>query len=72
MNWQDYTKKDKLLQKTKPRNDQEYIKQLRTYNKRQQLLEEFRDRRKRIVNILDVNNLIRGVKPIKNRNKWSE
>ena len=70
--WQDYPKKDKLLQKTKPRNDQEYKKQLLKYDKRQQELEDFRSRKKRIQDILNVNNLIRGVKPIKNRNKWSE
>ena len=70
--WQDYPKKDKLLQKTKPRNDQEYKKQLLKYDKRQQELEDFRNRKKRIQDILNVNNLIRGVKPIKNRNKWSE
>ena len=70
--WHDYPKKDKLLQKTKPRNDQEYKKQLLKYDKRQQELEDFRNRKKRIQDILNVNNLIRGVKPIKNRNKWSE
>ena len=60
--WQDYPKKNKLLQKTKPKNEREYNKQLRTYTLMQQQLEEFRDRRRRINDILSLDKLIRGVK----------
>jgi hypothetical protein len=60
--WQDYPKKNKLLQKTKPKNEREYDQQIHKFNLRQQQLEEFRDRRKRINDIFNLNNLIRGVK----------
>jgi hypothetical protein len=60
--WHDYPKKDKLLQKTKPRNEREYQQQLRKYDLLQKQLEEFRDRRRRINDLFNLNKLIRGVK----------
>jgi len=60
--WFDYPKKDKLLQQTKPRNEREFQQQLHKYDLRQQQLQEFRDRRKRINDIFNLDKLIRGVK----------
>lgn len=70
--WQNYAKKDKLLQKTKPRNDREYEAQLKRYHRLDEMQKLAQDKRKRIMDIFNLNTLVRGVKPIKNRNKWSK
>jgi len=64
MSWYNYPqeKKQKLLLKTKPRNEREYQQQLHKYDLRQKQLDEFRDRRRRINDLFNLNKLIRGVK----------
>ena len=47
MNWADYDKKDKLLQKTKPRNQREYLQQLKKSDMIQAKIKEQQDKRKR-------------------------
>lgn len=64
MSWYNYPeeKKQKLLLKTKPRTEREYKQQLHKFDLRQQQLEEFRDRRRRINDLFNLDKLIRGVK----------
>jgi len=70
--WQKYPKKDKLLQQTKPRNNRQYEAQLKRYHRLEEMQKLAQDKRKRIMDVFNLSNLVRGVKPIKNRNKWSK